>query len=138
MVPGHLIALVLVAALVAPSVGCRQTGAAGGGRSAVAGRVFSSGCPAERQGQKQCGSWFAGTVRILRVSGCTTPVVTCQSTKVVATALSGRTGRFQVSLPPGRYAVEAVGLFNKLAGQTFTVQAGTPGEVRVSIDNGIE
>jgi hypothetical protein len=34
--------------------------------------------------------------------------------------------------------VEAVGLFNKLAGQTFTVRAGRPAQVRVSIANGIE
>jgi hypothetical protein len=56
----------------------------------------------------------------------------------VATTRSDRTGRFQLSLPPGRYAVEAVGLFNRLDGQTFTVRAGRPVQVRISIANGIE
>lgn len=124
---------VFLVAVIALAVGCGSadvTTGSGGNRLVVAGRIFSAGCPAQRQGQ-QCGTWFAGTVRILRQSG--------SRSSVVATARSDEGGRFHVSLPPGRYAVEAVGLFNRLTGQTFTVRARQrPVVVHLSINNGIE
>jgi hypothetical protein len=102
----------------------------------VTGRIFSSGCPAQQQGQKECGSWFTGTLQFVRPSRCSASP--CPTIAVAATAHSDRAGRFTVSLPPGRYAVVAVGLFNSLPDQSFSVPGGGPVRVQFSIRNGIE
>lgn len=104
-------------------------------RSAVSGRVFSHGCPAQRPGQP-CGGWFNGTLRFVHLV-CPS-AGTCTTGAFAASVHSDRDGRFRVSLAPGRYAIIAVGLENSPPGQAFSVKPGRPARVNVSIRNGIE
>jgi hypothetical protein len=104
-------------------------------RSAVSGRVFSRGCPAQRPGQ-QCGGWFNGTLRFVHLA-CPTAGA-CTPGALAASTHSDRNGRFHVSLAPGRYAIVAVGLENSLTGQAFSVRGGRPAHLNLSIRNGIE
>ena len=128
----------LVLALIAAAAGCGHSAASSvtTERSMVTGRIFSAGCPAQQEAQKQCGSWFTGTLQFVRTSECT--VSPCPTLAVAAATHSDRAGRFSVRLPAGRYAVVAVGLFNSLSDQSFSVPAGHSVRVHFSIRNGIE
>jgi hypothetical protein len=116
-------------------VGCGSASSSGTHRSVVSGHVFSHGCPAQRPGQ-QCGSWFNGILRFVHLA-CPT-AGTCTPGVLAASTRSDRNGRFRVSLLPRRYAIIAVGLENSLSGQAFTVKAGRPARLNLSIRNGIE
>ena len=128
----RLAALVGIAAVVA---GCGSASSSVTHRSVVSGRVFSHGCPAQRPGQ-ECGGWFNGTLRFVHLA-CPT-AGTCTPGALAASTHSDRNGRFRVALAPGRYAIVAVGLENSLAGQEFSVSAGRPARLNLSIRNGIE
>jgi hypothetical protein len=71
------------------------------------------------------------------MAACTT-ADTCSTGAVAATAQSDQAGRFNLSLAPGGYSVIAVGLFNSLAAQSFTVHPGRSVQLHLSIRNGIE
>jgi hypothetical protein len=132
----RLAALACIAvALAAVAAGCGSANWSGIGRSAVSGRVFSHGCPAQRPG-RPCGGWLNGTLRFVHLA-CPTGG-TCTPGALAASTHSDPNGRFRVALAPGRYAVIAVGLENSLSGQAFSVNAGRPARVNLSIRNGIE
>ena len=126
-VPGSRILLLFALGLAAlTATGCGSATPAAVDRSAVRGRVFGYGCPAQRPGQP-CGSPFRGILTFRRAVG-----------GVIAKVHTDGGGRFHLALAAGRYVVIANGLENTLAGQTFQVEAGHAAHLDLTIRNGIE